>query len=451
MPKARAKASRSTKRKTKINKRRNPRLGLYLLAGIATVLIMWGLIREPIPAPKVLEQMVVQEIQERTTKPVKSKINDQATTTRTSTKKQDSSTIEQSKYNHPTPVKESPTKKSVMETPKKGESELDLVVRNASLKLGVPESSLRRSQKDALVRFQIPIDRSKMDLTYANMIYKGEMELAGAAFVKGSDSRTKQTISFKHKNLNETYELNLYYDTSVYKSKVNPQTITIVVDDFGAIGGSLLDGFFSLDKEICFAIFPNEANSVSTMERASLQGRNTIIHVPMEPIGYPRVNPGKNAILVQHSEDRIDKILSQFISDMPRCIGINNHMGSLATSDVDVMQAVMNTLKKHDKLFLDSRTTNVSVAYQTAQKKHIKAFRNDIFLDSPNISQSTMEAKLNRIIELSGHQQHVIAITHCHSMDKLEYLRTFIQRLKKAGFSLIPLSEIGERNIPEIL
>jgi len=132
-------------------------------------------------------------------------------------------------------------------------------------------------------------------------------------------------------------------------------------------------------------------------------------------------------------------------------MGINNHMGSLATTDPDVMQVVMKTLKEHDKAFLDSRTSNVSVAYQTAQKSHIKAFCNDIFLDSPNINQSTMEAKLNRIIQLSKSQNHVIAITHCHSRDKLEYLQAFISRLKKAGFTLIPLSEVGEYEVPEIL
>jgi len=176
-----------------------------------------------------------------------------------------------------------------------------------------------------------------------------------------------------------------------------------------------------------------------------------LIHVPMEPIGYPSVNPGKNAVLVQHGEAQIVKMLDGFIADLPDAIGINNHMGSLATTDADIMQVVMNTLKKHNKAFLDSRTTNVSVAYQTAQKSHIRAFRNDLFLDSPNISQSTMDAKLNQIIQMSASNKHIIAITHCHNEDKLDYLKSFISRLKKAGFSLVPLSEHGSHEVPEIL
>lgn len=105
------------------------------------------------------------------------------------------------------------------------------------------------------------------------------------------------------------------------------------------------------------------------MKLAKEQGTLTLIHIPMEPIGYPEVNPGKNPILVQYDERQIEKIMTRFIEQLPYCEGANNHMGSLATTDEEVMNAVMTILKKHNKFFLDSRTTNVSVAYSVASKK----------------------------------------------------------------------------------
>ena len=443
MPKAKSKTRK--KPKVKKIKRRHPRLGLFLLAGLSTVLIMWALIREPVSAPQDLEQMVVQEIHERTAKPAAAENKAQSDVGK------DDEPTGSDRVDVQDAISAKEAQKVGQSRPRPGESDLDLVIRNSAEKLGVPDSALRRKKVDSLVSYSVPIDRNKMDLTYANMIFKGAIEQAGAKFLEGKDNRNKQSLSFGRKNISDTYELDLYYDSSIYQNKTNPKTITIVIDDFGSIDGSLLDGFFELDPQICFAIFPDEENSVTTMQRATAQGRESIIHVPMEPIGYPRVNPGPNAILVQHDEAKIARTLDQFQKKLPDCIGINNHMGSLATTDPDVMQAVMNALKKQDLLFLDSRTTNVSIAYQTAQKSHLKTFRNDIFLDSPNISQSTMEAKLNRILELSSVQNHVIAITHCHNKDKLDYLKSIVQRLKKAGYTLVPLSQIGERNIPEIL
>jgi hypothetical protein len=187
------------------------------------------------------------------------------------------------------------------------------------------------------------------------------------------------------------------------------------------------------------------------MQKAKAQGRETIIHVPMEPIGYPSVNPGKNAILVQYNEAEINKLLTRFIKQLPDCVGINNHMGSLATTDEAIMRIVMSTLKEHDKLFLDSRTSNVSVAYSVAQKAHIRSFRNDTFLDSPNISQSTMDAKLSQIIDMASTRSNLIAITHCHTPEKLQYLKRIISRLKAAGFTLVPLTKVGQYNVPGLL
>ncbi len=82
--------------------------------------------------------------------------------------------------------------------------------------------------------------------------------------LKGTDSRSKQSLSFYRKSIPETYTLDLYYDSKPYSNKESTKTITIVVDDFGAIGGSLLDGFLELDTEVVFAIFPDEPNSVET-------------------------------------------------------------------------------------------------------------------------------------------------------------------------------------------
>lgn len=431
------KKSKKTVRKRAKNK--SPRLGYYLLAGLFVIFLMWILIRNPMPAPQDLEEQIALEKQQ-----IKERAKSMTTTPKKSKKEEQDEEIELTI--HPKRDKQEGPSLAV-----DGESEIDLVIRNTANEIGVPASAVRRRKIDNRANFSIPIDRSQMDLTYANMIFKGKMEVNSAKFVKGQDSRTKQSLLFRDKNSTEQYEIDLYYDNNVYQRKGSDKTITIVIDDFGDIGGKLLEGFFALDPEVCFAIFPEAPHTDQTVRLADRQGRDYIIHVPMEPIGYPKVNPGKNAILAQHNEAQVRKTLSSFLAKMPNCLGINNHMGSLATSDPHLMQSVVNVLKDHDKLFLDSRTTNVSVAYQTAQKSSIKAFRNDLFLDSPNISQSTMNSKLNQINKLAESSRHVIAITHCHSLEKLEYLKEVIKKLKSAGFTLIPLSELDQRNIPEII
>lgn len=322
----------------------------------------------------------------------------------------------------------------------------------ATLKeLGVGENLYKRQKRGDTITYQVPLDQNVYDLYYANMIIKGRMEKAGAKMTNALERGKRQSLSFSLPNSKTTWKLEIYLDSKAYQSKAQTKTLAIVIDDFGEIGGKLLDDFFALPQAVTFAIMPGYPNSVSTMERAHAQGRESIAHIPMEPIGYPQVNPGKGAILVQMSEQEIRRTLTKHLDQLHLCIGINNHMGSFATTDKDVMRHVMGVLKERNKLFLDSRTSNVSVAYSEAQKAHISAFRNHIFLDSPNISDSNMDAKIKQLQSMSQSNPNLIAITHCHTREKLVYLQKFINRITKAGFTLVPLSKSGQYYVPAII
>ncbi len=429
MPKQRSRKPRKIKRRIK-----RDNLGIYLLVGFMATLALWFLVKDPLPETSAVSS----NAQLENDKPAKK--SERKSKVKPARKKGDSAKLQTQQNKAP-------------ESPIEGRDEVDLdkAIANTIAKLGIPKNYYKRRSAGNQVSFSIPIDKSQMDLTYANMIFKGDLERQGAVLVKGSDSSGKQVLLFRSRRKPKEYLVTLFYDNKLYEKKTNPRTIAIVIDDFGSISGELLDGFFDLDPSISFAIFPDEPHSVETMQRAKAQGRTSLIHIPMEPIGFPSVNPGKNAILVQFDNAQIDKILSRAIAKLPDCEGINNHMGSLATTDEAVMQAVMSTLKKHNKFFLDSRTSNVSVGYSTAQKSHLRSFRNDLFLDSPNISQSNLDAKLTQIIELSATKSNIIAITHCHNKEKLDYLKRFVAKLKAAGFTLVPLTEIGKYKVPEIL
>ncbi|HOD59544.1 MAG TPA: divergent polysaccharide deacetylase family protein [Candidatus Syntrophosphaera sp.] len=316
-------------------------------------------------------------------------------------------------------------------------------------KFDLVDGSLQIKTINQKKQFSIPVNPNKMDLTFANMIVKQEFETRGGKLISGIVEDGGQVLTFNVGT--DTYQVKLYYKKPVSVLRKSPKYMAIVVDDFGAIGGELLQGFLNLPVEIDFAILPGLSYSEETMNRAYEQGRETLVHLPMEPLDYPLQNPGKDAILVQMDKSEVEKIVLKHLNSLPLCSGVNNHMGSLATTDKEIMSYVMEVLRKKGKFFLDSRTSAVSVAYQTAQKAHILAFRNDLFLDSPDITNATMESKIERVKQISQNRNYVIAITHCHSLDKLKYLQDFISRIQKEGFILKRLSDLKETEVPSII
>lgn len=299
------------------------------------------------------------------------------------------------------------------------------------------------------IHLNIPVDRRKMDLTYANMLVSQQFLSMKAKQIDGRVDGNRQILSFSHGEQN--YEVSLSYGTFDTDRQAGNKYLAIVVDDFGSVSADELQQWLELPTEITFAIISTLKNSSQTMTLANEQGRETLVHLPMEPIGYPQQDPGANPILVQMNQTQVEKTLLKHINALPLCMGVNNHMGSLATADNTIMGWVMDVLKKKNKGFLDSRTSNVSIAYQVAQKARIPAWRNDIFLDSPDITDETLERKLNAIQSMAAGKNTIVAISHCHNLDKLIFLKKFLDQAQAMGFTLIPLSQVGKTDIAPII
>jgi uncharacterized protein len=338
-------------------------------------------------------------------------------------------------------------KKAPIEAKQLTSSDISSQIESACRKLSINAIKLKSKKKDKTVRYSVPIDKTVMDLTYANYLIKDELAKHGTKMISGRMIHGKHILDFNSQT--EQAELTLFYDEKETDGSTGKQ-IAIVVDDFGSIGGDLLDGYLSLPKEVTFAIYPYLPNSVYTMNAAYKQGRETIAHIPMEPLDYPKTDPGKNPILVQMKQSEVEKTLNKALNSLPRCIGISNHLGNLATTDPSIMGFVMNVLKEKNKIFLDDHTSNVSVAYQTAQKAHIKAFQNDTFLDTPDISAETLIKKIDQLETLSLSKKGMIVVSHCLTKEKLVYLQSFIARILEKGFTLVPLSKIGAQDLPQL-
>ncbi len=217
--------------------------------------------------------------------------------------------------------------------------------------------------------------------------------------------------------------------------------VALIIDDFGANGGDLLQAFCELDSKVSFAIMPGLAYSKTAMKKAVASGHETIIHIPMQPINFKENNPGSNAILMSMTGDQISQRVEDYIDELPYCIGANNHEGSAITGNLANMIAVLQVLKKHNMFFIDSATTSESMVAKAANQVGIPTARRRIFLDVPDTSPENTIAKIKDLEKIGAATGTVIVIGHCHNARKLEQIQSFIQQVKDLGYDLIPISK----------
>ena len=137
-----------------------------------------------------------------------------------------------------------------------------------------------------------------------------------------------------------------------------------------------------------------------------------MLHLPMEPVGYPDVNPGKGALFVNMNEKEIRDVFLKDLARVPGAIGVNNHMGSKFTADETAMKSLLKIIAKKGLFFLDSLTTPKSVTAKLAPHiKNLKVYYRDIFLDNQR-DESYVYLQIKKTLDLAKEKDLVIAIGH---------------------------------------
>ena len=115
-------------------------------------------------------------------------------------------------------------------------------------------------------------------------------------------------------------------------------------------------------------------------------------------------------------------------------------MGSAFTASRDQILPVLQELKKRNLLFLDSRTSAKSVAYETAREIGLTSTVRDVFLDD-NQSAENVAAMLEKTEQVALKHGDAVAIGHPHAIT-LAVLKEWIPKAKARGIQLVPLSTV---------
>lgn len=188
--------------------------------------------------------------------------------------------------------------------------------------------------------------------------------------------------------------------------------LAIVIDDLGE-NRAFAKALTKLPFPVTFAIWPQSSHAASVAREAKAAGLDVIIHQPMEPDDYPRVNPGPGAVLTRMSEEDIRAVIQDSIARLPEAVGMNNHMGSAFTADAKAMRAVMAELASNGLFFLDSRTSNVSAARATASEFGVPFVGRHVFLDNVPDEEAVL-MQLRKAERIALKRGAAVAIGHPH-------------------------------------
>jgi polysaccharide deacetylase 2 family uncharacterized protein YibQ len=221
---------------------------------------------------------------------------------------------------------------------------------------------------------------------------------------------------------------------------VHPR-IAIVIDDLGG-ENKISQELLRWDLPVTFSILPFAPFSKTLAKEAHRKGKEVILHLPMEPHGYPQVRPGEGVLLEEMDEASFLRQLSKDIEAVPYVKGVSNHMGSRLMEDPEKMKIVFSELKRRGLFFLDSRTTPQTVGFQVAQSVGLKVLERSVFIDN-SLTEEEIKHQLEELIQVSISRGKAIGIGHPHP-STVKFLKEIIPKMKEKGIELVPLSAVME-------
>ncbi|HDL08431.1 MAG TPA: divergent polysaccharide deacetylase family protein [Desulfobacteraceae bacterium] len=204
--------------------------------------------------------------------------------------------------------------------------------------------------------------------------------------------------------------------------------VAIIIDDIG-YDKAVAAKFLALDAVFTFSVLPCSPFQKFIAQKARSKGMDIMLHLPMEPIEYPMVNPGPGALFVSMSPDQLIDQLNKDLDAVPYIKGVNNHMGSRMTTISTKMYQIFSILKKRGLFFIDSRTTSESLCKPSARLLLIPFAQRDVFLDHIQ-NPEVIRRQIDRLIHIAQVQKKAVGIAHPH-MVTYEVLREKLPYLKK--------------------
>jgi polysaccharide deacetylase 2 family uncharacterized protein YibQ len=203
----------------------------------------------------------------------------------------------------------------------------------------------------------------------------------------------------------------------------------------------LLRSFLRSRIPFTIALRPGQPRLTRLSKEVRGANREVFLQLPMEPIGYPRVDPGRSAILLDLSRVEIEERINRSLDAVGPASGIITWMGGAAVNDRDVIRAVLGEVKRRDLLFVDAHGGGPSVVEEVGEEMGARTVTLGGSLDGPKATAATIRARLKQLVSAAILRGTLVVSLRASPLS-LAVLEGEIEKLSEQGIEIVPASRL---------
>ena len=179
------------------------------------------------------------------------------------------------------------------------------------------------------------------------------------------------------------------------------------------------------------------------VREARQKGYEILIDLPMEPIGFPRNDPGRSTLLTSLNEVENLNRLEFIMIQSGGYVGLLSTHGDKFTLNSELLLPILKSIKTRGLLYVDSRTTSQSLGPELSSNIQLPRAFNNVFIDKTP-SRDYITTKLRELERIAVDKKFAVAIAQPLPLS-IEIISEWTSELKEKGIALAPITAIADK------
>ncbi|WP_420548549.1 divergent polysaccharide deacetylase family protein [Curvivirga sp.] len=226
-----------------------------------------------------------------------------------------------------------------------------------------------------------------------------------------------------------------------FNSFENRPKVALVMVDLGISRKATTEALERLPGEVTFAFAPYTPQLPSWIAKARDTGHEVMLTLPMEPIDFPKSDPGPYALYTNLEAAQNTKKLNWIMSRGTGYVGLISYQGSKYLSSESHVRLLAARMKARGLLYMDSFYSPVNAAPKMMELTAVPYITMDEIVDTPP-GRTDVSRKLKMIEEIALQKGVAVAIAHPYSAT-IKQIERWAEGLDEKGLALVPVTSVA--------
>ena len=181
----------------------------------------------------------------------------------------------------------------------------------------------------------------------------------------------------------------------------------------------------------------------SWIREARQKGHEVLMDIPMEPLGFPKNDPGRATLLTSSNEVENLNRLEHVMKKAGGYVGLLGTLGTKFMLHSETFLPILKTIKQRGLIYVDSRSTSRSLGPELASSIQLPRAFNNIFIDKEPSNQK-IQSKLDELEKIALKKRFAVGIAQPFPLT-IEILSQWAEKLKAKQISLAPITAVVDK------